>query len=145
MVDKQALYGEFIAGQKWRQKLAEKLTYKAVDVPEDVGVQISNTRGFGWKEIVAAGVFGLSGLIATGGMILGGLWMFNQSKPAPVVPPVVPPVQAAPVAPEKPAIVDGEFDLLFFNGDDGSPIRVERRKPSDPIRVDRVPGAGGNG
>ena len=44
----------------WRDKLARRATYKALDIPEDdVNIATSHKSGMGWKELAVIGATGL--------------------------------------------------------------------------------------
>ena len=111
IIDKKMLYGEAIESMKknreWREKLAEKATYKALDIPmdpSDVAIRTNqtNVQGLGWKELATIGAIGL------GGGALG----YAALKPGP------PPQPPAAVAPANPGPVQdrdtdttGEYDI----------------------------------
>lgn len=48
-------YAEFVRGQRWRQDLYRKATYKALDIPEDAG-GINVKKGLGWQELMVVAV-----------------------------------------------------------------------------------------
>jgi len=80
--DKKYLYGEFFKPLRWKQRLAEKLAHKSLDIPMDDDMNITQTRnGWGWKELAV-----LSGL---------GLGAYGFTQIAPTVP-VQPPAVTAP-------------------------------------------------
>lgn len=100
---KQALYGNYLAGQQWRQKLAKKATHMALDIPED-DVQITNQNqtGMGWKELATIGAVMLG---------LGWAWVFHASAPS-----------------TAPAVPDSEYNVRFYDAQ-GQPIEVPRLPP----------------
>ncbi len=101
-------YDNFNQGQKWRQRLAEKATYKALDIPESdgIGVTVNRnvTRGIGWREL------GVVGAIVLGGAML-----------------LKPGAEVSPTTPSTPA--DSEYEVRFFDAE-GNPLAIPHR--SDP-------------
>ena len=49
--------------QTWRDDLAKRAAHKALDIPEDMGVNVTHqtATGIGWKELVALGLMGAAG------------------------------------------------------------------------------------
>jgi hypothetical protein len=58
-VDKEFLFGEFNRNARWRDKLARKGAFKALDMVDDE-MEINVTKGMGWRElaILALGLIG---------------------------------------------------------------------------------------
>ena len=106
--DKNYLYGEFQRGQRWRDRLAAKLAHKAVDIPEDedVNLNVQNSHGTGWKELVA-----IAGLLFCGG------WLAKNAFKPPAVPPAVPPAATSPA--------DSEYEVRFYDAQ-GQLIEIPR-------------------
>ncbi len=92
-IDKMALWGEFIQAERnaqWREKAAEKYTYKVLDMaPDPPELNIAPTtdnrqqhnNGIGWKELAAIGGIGIAGLFGINAMNK------PEQPPAPVVQP----------------------------------------------------------
>lgn len=84
-IDKPGLYGVFQKGDDWKQSLNRKAAHKALDIAEDMPINVRNERhGMGWKELLAIGLLGMAGLGTTGGGLLGlgGLaYLLAKQKP----------------------------------------------------------------
>lgn len=118
--DKGYLYGVYQAAADWRDNLYRKACHKSLDIAEDDMGDInapkttSINNGLGWKE-----------LLAFGGLALGGYWLLAERTPEPTVPPVVPAIEAPPLAPPPPYHVpDNEYEVRFYDAH-GNLIDVE--------------------
>ena len=100
--DKEYLYGEFQRRQRWRDRLAQKLAYKAVDIPEDEDVNVNVQNGIGWK-----------GMAVIAGALLGGGWLVAAALQSPTSPP-------APMSP-----ADSEYEVRFYDSQ-GRLIEIPR-------------------
>jgi len=106
-INKLEQYGEYIKGDRARRDLEMKLAHKSLDIPEDMGVNVTNTRRgleLGWREILAAGVVGATGLA---------FWMQPWQSPK----------EIEPTTTQQQGPIDTEYDVLFFDKD-GNPITV---------------------
>lgn len=113
IINKKMLYGEFTeamkANREWREKLAEKASHKALDIPMDsalgINTNTTNVSGIGWKEmaVVGGGLLGATGL---------GLGAYAALKPGP---PPQPPAAVAPANPgpaqDRDTDTTGEYDI----------------------------------
>lgn len=99
------VYDNFNEGMKWRQRLAEKATYKALDIPESEGIGVTVnrniTRGMGWREL---------GVI--GAIVLGGAMLLKTEA------------EVSPAIPSTP--VDSEYEVRFYD-QDGNRLPIEYR------------------
>ncbi len=50
--DQEALYGEWIRNQRWRDRLSRRVTHKSLNVPDD-DMEIHATHGLTWRELLA--------------------------------------------------------------------------------------------
>ena len=105
--DKEFLYGKYQAKRDWRNRLASKLAHKSLDIDEDEGVNVDNSRiGIGWKELAVLGLMGL-----------GGAWVYSNSNSNSnnTTQPAAPAQQVGPI--------DSEYEVRFYDAD-GNPIDV---------------------
>lgn len=105
-LNKDALFGEWLSSNRWRQTLARKATYKALDIPdEDVEINAQRTGigPGGVAAIVAAATLGPLGM--------AGISLLSEMTDQPPVPPVAP--QPAPVV----SAADANFEIRFFDAD----------------------------
>lgn len=99
-LDQEALYGEWLRGTRWRDRLHKQAAHKALNVPlEDDMIVDNSKRGMGWKELAVI----VAGLMGTGGIAAA---VLNQD-PAPIVAP----------APAPPATAEGAARVRVFWGD----------------------------
>lgn len=101
-IDKEQLYGEYMARERWRDKLQRKASHKALDILDSDGTNIIN--GISGKHLLGVGAMVLAG-------VLGWQWM---SQPQDKLPNAAPATGAAP-APQ-------EYDVSFWV--DGEEITV---------------------
>jgi hypothetical protein len=67
--------------QRWREELAKKASYKALDIPDD-DMHINVNKGIGAKELAIMGLMGFG----AGGLSFGlGQWMNGGSQTPPAV------------------------------------------------------------
>jgi hypothetical protein len=52
--EQEALYGEWIRNQRWRDRLHRRTAHKALNVPDD-DMDIRVKHGITWKELLALG------------------------------------------------------------------------------------------
>ena len=73
-VNKEELYGEFLRGQRWRERLGRRAAHKALDIADDEEMNINVRQGLGVKEMIALAV-----------LIVGSLfgWRFLNRPPDP--------------------------------------------------------------
>lgn len=113
LIDKQYAYGDYRDAEKanwmWREKLAEKVAHKSVDIPMDNQMAIqadnrtTNVQGMGWKELAAIGALGLGGILGYGAV----------TKPTIVQPPAA---AVAPAAPQQNFNdTDTKYDIRWRN------------------------------
>lgn len=65
-IDKEQLYGEYMARVRWRDKLQRKASHKALDVPDGDGTNIIN--GISGKHLLGVGALVLAGLLGWRGL-----------------------------------------------------------------------------
>lgn len=90
---KNALFGQYLEGERWASRLYRKLTHKALDIPdEDMNLNVDNSRtGFSGRQMIAAAM--VAGGLPIAGMALPGLldaaknWA-TKEEPAPIVQPI---------------------------------------------------------
>lgn len=117
------LFDQFDASMAQRQRLMDKATHKALNIPyEGDGVRVNThiVKGMGWKEMAIIG--GL--LLGMGGLGLGFAAISQREEPSP--PP--PSAQAQPATVTPPPVVPpihAEYEILFFDAK-GKPIHVEQ-------------------
>jgi len=82
--NKETLYGEWLAANRWRDRLYRRASHKALDIPDDDDmIRVSNRSGFGWKELAVIAVAALAG------------WALLTDR-RPDVPGVIPPISTEP-------------------------------------------------
>lgn len=101
-VDKEALYGEHMARQRWQDKLFRTSCHKALDIPEDDMQLTNNQHGITGKHLVALGVIVLTGLL--------GWRLLTPSVSGQMAPPAA-----------------QEYEVRFWL-DDGTEVEVEELK-----------------
>jgi len=123
-LDKEALYGQFLASFQRREKLADLATRKALNLPVEDDVNITTTHnGIGWRHLV-----GIVLMLLLSGTLGGGLTALlgslghnaSGSLPAAAAPGNSAPAGAA-TAPAQPQ----QFKVTFY-GEDGQPIEVQQ-------------------
>ncbi len=95
-VDKEALYGEYMARTRWQDKLLKRGCHKVLDIPEDDGLNI-NQHGITGRH-----------LVAIAGIVLMGLLGWRALAP------VEPLTSTAPAAPVS---VVQEYEVSFWAED----------------------------
>jgi hypothetical protein len=106
--DKNSLWGWWREGNAWQPQLHKRASYKALDIPEEMGdIQANKSivSGIGWKELAVLGALGIGG------------YQVTQNNTNTATPPPAPP---AAVAGELP---DSEYEVRFFDRN-GNPIDV---------------------
>lgn len=100
-IDKQALYGTYLDSVRRRQAIADKAIHKALDLPQDDDVQITNVKQSGTSPAVTAGVAVLSAALGAAAIAL-------TSRPAVTV--------ESPTS--QPAVnTDTQYDHEFYLGE----------------------------
>ncbi len=112
-IDTNQLYGRYEDKENWQNKLHKKTIHKALNIPMDDDVNVTNTSssGFGWKELAVLAALGLGGaaIYKTGGPQL----IQNTMPNAPANQQV------------SPADQQQKFDVYFYDKD-GNQITVPR-------------------
>lgn len=125
-INKDALYGTYLAQEKWKNSLNKKMTHKALDIPLDDDVNITQTK----TGISTAGALGIAAMVGIPPLAILGYMLLNKEAPqlpplpiipqiqqvVPQVPQVTPQVQTAPVK-------DRSFQIKFYDKD-RKPINV---------------------
>lgn len=120
-IDTNALYGRYQEKEDWRNNLHKKTVHKALNIPMDDDVQVTNTTtnsaGFGWKELAVLAALGLGG---------AAIWKTNG-------PQLVQQTLPAPTQGVQQQLPDMEqkFDVLFYQKNADGTVT--------PINVPRVP------
>lgn len=127
-IDKQQLYGAFTKSHQRQQRLSEMATRKALDLPLDDDVNITQTTTNHGPNLVSLLVLA-GGLLAGGtgiGLGLPALW--NEPATAAMDPPKAsePPPKTVALDPES-----TEFRVTFY-AEDGRPIDVNQVEPIPP-------------
>lgn len=111
-IDKEALYGEYLKGQRWRERLQRRVTHKALDeADDDMDFRQNIRRGMGWPELLVVGLILVSGIVGT-------LAVFRAREPirAPVAPPA-----------SQQDVPDSEYEIRFYDAE-GNLIEVPHIK-----------------
>lgn len=111
------LYGRYQDKEDWKNNLHKKTVHKALNIPMDDDVQVTNTtqnsQGFGWKELAVLAALGL-----------GGAAIYKTSGPQ-LIQQTQPPAAASTTPPDI-SVPDTAYDVLFYDKD-GNQISVPRR------------------
>jgi len=126
-IDRQYVATHYLRNLEWRDKLNRQFTHRALDIPEDDGMQNVGNRtyqGLGWKElaVIAASLLGAGGLGA----------MAMRAPSASAVAPVVERIGPNESGHYEPAAgpIDSEYEVRFYDSD-GRLIEVPRRLAVD--------------
>jgi len=105
-VDKE-LWSWWYGPQKWKHNLEKKAAHKALDIPEDEGMQnVGNKSGMGWKELAILGAIGLGA---------AGIYKYTPSITQQQQQTTI--EQAKPAADVEVKPVSSEFDVFFYDKD----------------------------
>ena len=124
-IDKHQLYGAFLQSHERQQRLSDLATRKALDLPLDDDVNITQTTTNHAPSLASL-------LVLAGGLLAGGTGI-GIGLPAMVAalssaaPPPIPAIEQQAAAPA-PA---SEYRVTFY-AEDGRPIEVDRTTPLPP-------------
>jgi hypothetical protein len=125
-LDKEALYGQFLASFQRREKLADLATRKALDLPAEDDVNITTTHnGLQLRHLAGIALMVLlSGTLGGGLTALLGSLGHNASGILP--PAAATPAESAPAGAAVPPAQPQQFKVTFY-GEDGQPIEVQQK------------------
>lgn len=104
-IDKQALYGEYLDRQRWKDKLYKRAAHKSLDIPED-DMQINVNKGLG-----TVGALGIAGMAGLPGAILAALLVMSKFGGEPSAP------SAGSPPPSAQSLQDSEYQVRFYDKD----------------------------
>jgi len=123
--DKEKLWGWWYTAKKWQGDLHKSASYKALDIPEDMGdinapKTLTSYNGMTWRELAIIGAL-------VGGGVYAASRYGGQQAQAPVAPaPVVAPV-TQPVVPKTGDPLEDRDYVIHFYDKDGKEIIVDRK------------------
>lgn len=124
-IDKQQLYGQFLQSHQRQQRLSEMATRKALDLPLDDDVNITQTTTNHGPNFASL-------LVLAGGLLAGGTGLGVGLSSLWTTPPTAPASSHAPEPHQQAAAAGSAEYRVTFYAEDGKPIDVDRVQPIPP-------------